>query len=247
MEGVESENNAAADAERERRYREYMNESFNNFTMNNSCVGDLKSREENEFDEIHEFINEAGMNASISRIVDGSAVAWTMTIHFPRGTKIEMSNVIIKFPVDYPHSPPVLYCTDNIDHPFLGLRNFIPFKRLRNEYWASWIPISVVIAGVYELFKDHLRRKRPLEENINPHLIKISERAIDTYLRITKSKITRDTPSEEIPAALHIRTYFKLYEEQEELVQIDRKLSDRKKKLLKNVDESLRTVRHYQS
>jgi len=94
----------------------------------------------------------------------------------------------------------------------------------RNEYWASWIPISVVIAGVYELFKDHLRRKRPLEENINPHLIKISERAIDTYLRITKSKITRDTPSEEIPAALHIRTYFKLYEEQEELVQIDRKL-----------------------
>ena len=109
-----------------------------------------------------------------------------------------------------------------------GNRNTIQaFKKLtvsRNEYWASWIPISVVIAGVYELFKDHLRRKRPLEENINPHLIKIPERAIDTYLRLTKAKITRETPSEEIPAALHIRTYFKLYEEQEELAQIDRKL-----------------------
>ena len=61
MEGVESENNAAADAERERRYREYMNESFNNFAMNNSFVGDLKSREESEFDEIHEFINEVNL------------------------------------------------------------------------------------------------------------------------------------------------------------------------------------------
>ena len=101
MEGVENEN-AAADAERERRYREYMNESFNNFTMNNSFVGESqRSREESEFDEIHEFINEvflllssnsriffqAGMNASISRIVDGIAVAWTMTIHFPRRQK----------------------------------------------------------------------------------------------------------------------------------------------------------------
>ena len=56
MEGVEKES-TAADDERERRYREYMNESFHNFTMNNSFVGE-RSREESEFDEIHEFINE---------------------------------------------------------------------------------------------------------------------------------------------------------------------------------------------
>ena len=61
MEGVENGNTEAEDAERERRYREYMNESllvnqsFNNQSMYNSGI---KSREESEYDEIHEFINE---------------------------------------------------------------------------------------------------------------------------------------------------------------------------------------------
>lgn len=82
-----------------------------------------------------------------------------------------------------------------------------------------------MIVGVYELFKDHLcRRRKQVDENINPHLIKIPENAIDTYLRITKAKISRETPFQQLPVGLHIRTYFKLYEEQEELAQVERKL-----------------------
>ena len=79
MEGVENEN-TAADAERERRYREYMNESFNNFTMNNSFVGE-RSREESEFDEIHEFINEVDSNFEKDLAILQYLSGWNECVH----------------------------------------------------------------------------------------------------------------------------------------------------------------------
>ena len=67
-------------------------------------------------------------------------LAWKMIIDSPIGAleaqhpdelQSITSTIIVEFPVAYPFVPPVIHCTDNVEHPFLGEGNRIPFKRLR--------------------------------------------------------------------------------------------------------------------
>ena len=79
------------------------------------------------------------MNASVSRISDGNYLAWKVKIVSPLGSirdrepnksQVE-STIMVEFTADYPFRPPILYCTDSVNHPFLGEGNRIPFTRLK--------------------------------------------------------------------------------------------------------------------
>ena len=81
------------------------------------------------------------MNMSVTRVDNNGLISWKLThdsplddIVHPDGstepTSVK-STIIIEFPREYPFKPPVVFCSDNTQHPFLGEGNIIPFNRLR--------------------------------------------------------------------------------------------------------------------
>ena len=54
---------------------------------------------------------------------------WKMKFPGSRATDFEgkMCNFIIEFPPGFPVFPADIYCTDDVDHPFLMAGNRVPF------------------------------------------------------------------------------------------------------------------------
>ncbi|CAG5085794.1 Oidioi.mRNA.OKI2018_I69.PAR.g11014.t1.cds [Oikopleura dioica] len=194
------------------------------------------AREQKEYEDINQFIEDSQcMNASVSRISAGNFLAWKVKIFSPLFSVHDLaendshvvSTIMIEFPVDYPIAPPVVYCTDAVNHPFLGEGNRIPFKQLKDKSaWSPLIPISLVITGIHDLFLSHLCThpeenlvSRPPRITKKPNFdVKIPETAIDKYL---------DQP--ELPVNDKIREVFKLHEKQDELKEVQEKMSELKK------------------
>ena len=81
----------------------------------------------------------------MKRIDNNGLISWKITHQSPLEYTVidpddgstELSSreatIIIEFPREYPYKPPVVYCSDSTQHPFLGEGNIIPFRRLRLE------------------------------------------------------------------------------------------------------------------
>ena len=84
---------------------------------------------------------QTSMNLSVSRVDNNGLISWKLThdsplddIVNPDGTHDLVcikSTIVIEFPREYPFRPPVVFCSDSTQHPFLGEGNMIPFRRLR--------------------------------------------------------------------------------------------------------------------
>ncbi|CBY41921.1 unnamed protein product [Oikopleura dioica] len=80
------------------------------------------------------------MNLSVSRVDNNGLISWKLShdsplddIVNPDGTHDLVcikSTIVIEFPREYPFRPPVVFCSDSTQHPFLGEGNMIPFRRL---------------------------------------------------------------------------------------------------------------------
>ena len=81
------------------------------------------------------------MNLSITRVDNNGNISWKLSHDspldntvYPDGTtqlNSVKSTIVIEFQREYPFKPPVVFCSDSTQHPFLGEGNIIPFKRLR--------------------------------------------------------------------------------------------------------------------
>merc|ERR1712032_495347 len=188
-----------------------------------------------EFSRIEDFISQAFMNLSITRVDNSGRISWKLSHDSPiDDLQAIHSTIIVEFPAEYPLKPPVIFCSDSTQHPFLGEGNIIPFRRLRDENtWKSWIPISVIIAGVNDLFTSYLSSDPLLNGCALP---KVLTKKPDYDMKIPKTAINKfediqpyvqwdylDTSPAEIPKTYKLREYLKLYDDQDELAEIDSK------------------------
>ena len=81
------------------------------------------------------------MNMEVTRVDNNGNISWKLSHDSPLDDIVNpdgitqlnsvKSTIIIEFPREYPFKPPVVFCSDSTQHPFLGEGNIIPFKRLR--------------------------------------------------------------------------------------------------------------------
>jgi len=155
-----------------------------------------------------------GKNISLTKL---TLLMWKMTFPWPRGTGNEgkMCNFIIEFPLGFPDYPADIYCTDNVDHPFLSVGNRMPLDIYSWSLPCSeTVHLTMIITGIYRLFM--ISRPQPsVNWFSNPSqedpkertdLIRMPMCAIDMYCDVIMNK----SESDKVPRAA--ATFFKSVE-----------------------------------